>query len=573
MKTSLPFALLLVAACHAPTPRPSGPPPEIEYTIELRTRPALEVAFSVSAPSANDGASVFEVDESWGGVENASDLVLDVRVVDSRGQSLAVERPNHHQWLVQAPPGERLTASWRLAANSFQADPDPRVHYSPILSPNLLHVIGNLALLQPEHLADETPRRIAVRWKGFQVAGWKVASSFSLDPEGFEVTVPLHEVRYAVYLAGALRTYEVDVRGHPLGVAIAGDAWSFRDADIVLNVRTIVEAERAFFEDDDFGFYLVSLIPVGVADPRSRSLGGTGLTQSFALFLQPDTPLGTRAGGDLSVPWLLAHEMFHHWNGRIVAREDPEELAYWFSEGFTDFFARRLMFRAGYGGVEECARNLNRKLRDYMLSPAREVPNAAILEGFWKDQDVGKIPYLRGDVVALLLDAGIRERSGGQRSLDDFMRDAVERGRRGERVSTESLLARIGEWTDAEFAQRVRGIVVEGRTAEIGPETFAPCFEVVYEEMGAFDPGFDVEASRKEKVVRGVRPGSAAEKAGLKEGQALVGWSVSFGQPEVPIEMTVRENGEERKIRWLPQGETVEVPQVRRVESADCSWL
>ena len=573
MKPAFLLAVLLGAACRAPSTRPPAPPPEIEYTIELRTEPALEVAYSLAAPAANDGATVFEVDSSWGGVEDAAELVLDARVVDSSGRSLAIERPKPNQWLVRSPPGERLTASWRLAANGFQADPDPRTHYHPILSPDLLHVIGNLGFLQPEHLADDAPHRIAVRWKGFREAGWKVASSFSLDPEGFEATVPLSEIRHAVYLAGALRTYEVDVRGRPLGIAIAGDDWSFDDADFVEDVRAIVEAERAFFEDDDFGFYLVSLIPVGVPNPQSRSLGGTGLTQSFALFMQPDTKLGTRAGGDLSVPWLLAHEMFHHWNGRIVAREDPEELVYWFSEGFTDFYARRLLLRAGYGGVDEYARTLNRKLRDYMLSPAREVPNQAIRDGFWKDQDVGRMPYLRGDVVALLLDAAIRERSGGTRSLDDFLRDAVERGRRGELVGTESLIARIEEWTDAAFAQQVREIVVEGRTAEIDAGTLAPCFEIVAEEMGAFDAGFDVEATRQAKSVRGLRAGSAAEKAGLREGQALAGWSVAFGNPDVPIEMTVREAGEERKLRWLPQGEPVSVPQVRAVAGADCAGL
>lgn len=570
----LPFALsmLCLAACHAPSVLESSQA-EIEYAIELRTDPALAVAFECQAPAAESGGTIFEVDESWGGVEDVERLLLDVRIVDSRGVSLPIERPSDHQWLVHAPAEERLTASWRLEPNGFQADSDPSVHYNPILSKDLLHFIGNLAFVQPMHLADETPRHIAVRWKGFREAGWTVASSFSLDPAGFEVTAALHEIRHAVYLAGALRAHEVDVRGRRVSVAIAGDSWTFRDEDFVENVRAIVEAERSFFDDDDFDFYLVSVIPVGAPDPRSRSLGGTGLTQSFALFLQPDTPLGTRAGGDLSVPGLLAHEMFHHWNGRIIEREEPEQLVYWFSEGFTDFFARRLMFRAGYGGVEEVARSLNQKLRDYALSPAREASNEAILEGFWTDRDVGKLPYLRGDVIAMLLDAEIRQRSGGTRSLDDFMRDAVERGRRGEKIGTESLLGRIEAWTDAVFAQQVREVVVAGRTAEIGLETFAPCLAVAQAELRAFDAGFDVEASRKQRQVVGVRPGSAAERAGLRGGQTLVGWSVSYGKPEVPIELTLREAGVERKIQWLPQGPTILAPQVSVVDGADCSRL
>src|SRR5688500_15963347 len=106
MKLPLLLAALCLAACGVPSVANAGcapfgePPPEIEYRIELRTEPALEVAFEVSAPSADDGATVFEVDRSWGGVDEAAELVLDVRVVDSRGSSLAVEHPRRHQWLV-----------------------------------------------------------------------------------------------------------------------------------------------------------------------------------------------------------------------------------------------------------------------------------------------------------------------------------------------------------------------------------------------------------------------------------------------------------------------------------------
>ena len=70
-----------------------------------------------------------------------------------------------------------------------------------------------------------------------------------------------------------------------------------------------------------------------------------------------------------------------------------------------------------------------------------------------------------------------------------------------------------------------------------------------------------------------MKKGSAAEKAGLREGQALAGWSVAIGQPDVPIEMTVREDGQDRVIRWLPKGAPVSVTQVRAVAGADCSRM
>jgi predicted metalloprotease with PDZ domain len=414
-------------------------------------------------------------------------------------------------------------------------------------------------------------------WKGFREAGWTVASSFGVEPEGFVARASLDELRHAVYLAGRdVRVRRVAVRGREVAVAIAGRAWTFGDDEFVEDVRSIVEAERAFFADDDFPFYLVSAIPVGLADPHSRSLGGTGLTRSFALFLQPDTPLGTRAGGDLQVPHVLAHEMFHHWNGGIASMEEPEQLVYWFSEGFTEFFARRLLLRAGYGGRDEFARSLNATLKDHALSPVRDAPNERIRLEFWKDRDVGRLPYLRGDLVAVLLDREIRSRSGGARSLDDFVREVVVRGRHGEKVGTDPLLRRIADWTDAAFAERVRAIVVDGAPVPLDPSTFEPCLEMRSEEAAAFDLGFDLEASRSAKETRGVRAGSAAERAGLRDGLPLLRCSITFGQADVPVEVGVRDAGAERTIRWLPRGESSPVAKLVPREGAsaqDCSRL
>jgi predicted metalloprotease with PDZ domain len=552
-------------------------PPEIEYTVELVTPAAPEARFNLSTPAAPDGMTTFAVDDRWGGVEDAAASILDFAVSDSHGQALAVEKASGHEWRVRSQPSERLSAAWRVAANGFRSDPDPRVHYHTLLDAELLHFIGHLALLVPRHLDGSEVRTIGFHWKGFAEAGWTVACSFGVEPGGFVAQASLDEVRHAVYLAGPnVRVILRDVRGGKLATAIAGRAWSFSDEDFVENVRSIVQAERDFFADDDLPFELVSLIPVGRADSRSRSLGGTGLTRSFALFLQPDTPLGARGGGVLDVPHLLAHELFHHWNGGVAGMEEPEQLVYWFSEGFTDFYARRLLQRAGYGGLAETARSLNDTLKDHALSPVRDLPNEGIRERFWKDRDVGRLPYLRGNLVAVLLDREIRTRSRGERSLDDFIREVVARGRAGEKVGTESLLLRIARWTDEEFAARVRSIVVEGAPLDLDPSTFEPCLELETVSLAAYDLGFDFAASRDAKEVRGVRPGSAAERAGLREGQRITSVSITYGNPETPVELGVREGDTDRMIRWLPQGDPVPVPRVSLREGAaeaDCSWL
>ncbi len=123
--------------------------------------------------------------------------------------------------------------------------------------------------------------------------------------------------------------------------------------------------------------------------------------------------------------WLLAHEMFHEWNGHEIRLAQPERLGYWFSEGFSDFCARGLLLRAELVTEDEYVELWNRRLSEYAKNPQRNAPASRIEEAFWSDANVGSLPYQRGDLVALLVDRAIASRSGGQRSLDDLMRALV----------------------------------------------------------------------------------------------------------------------------------------------------
>jgi len=76
-------------------------------------------------------------------------------------------------------------------------------------------------------------------------------------------------------------------------------------------------------------------------------------------------------------------------------------------------------------------------------------------------------------------------------------------------------------------------------------------------EVPSFDTGFDHEASLTKKVVTGVRPGGPAERAGLKDGLALAGWSVTYGDPTRELELILSEGTTSRTLRYMPHGPSV----------------
>ncbi len=560
MKTRALLSLALLSGCALtpgePEPAPAAAPEDVRYTIELASARPL-VRIHVDCTGDSDGETELAVEEPGGGVaEPGKDLEL--VGASAAGQALACERLATWRWRVRHARGLRITATFELGSTPHRADPDPRIYYQPILEPGLLHLIGSNALPAPEHLDPGEERAIRLEWRGFAEAGWGALSSFGMGEEPLERRSSLDGFRHALFLAGELELFERDVHGAPLCVAVYGTEWTTPLEDFADLCASIVAMEREFFGEFTRPFYLISLIPVGKREPGVVSMGGTGLTDSFALFLLPGSSLGAAYEGGMSIPWLLAHEMFHDWNGHAIRLAQPERAGYWFSEGFTDFYARRLLQRAGLLSLEDHARSWNEKFSAYATNPERNSPASRIQEAFWSDRDVGNLPYQRGDLVALLVDEAIRRRSGGAQSLDDLVRELVRRARDGEEEFTvDELLAALEEFAGRETAETVRAVVVDGAEVELPPDAGLPELELATVDIPRFDTGFDHEHTVSAGVVSGVRPGSPAEAAGLRDGMKALGWSVAFGRTDRPIEVRVRDGQEERTISFLPAGETV----------------
>jgi len=525
--------------------------------IELVDPDLPRVEITLEAPGDTDGVTELALDSGGGSVREPG---RDLELVEARagGAILDVERLEPWRWRLTHAPDARITAVFALEDTAHRADPDPRVHYLPIVEPGFLHVIGSHALAAPEHLDGGEERPLRLEWRGFAEAGWRTLTSFGIDGGPREVRSSLDGFRHALFLAGRMQVLERSVRGAPVCVSVYGDAWATPVADFADLCASIVETEREFFGELDRPFYLISLIPVGTREPGVVSMGGTGLTNSFALFLLPGASLVAEEGPGMSIPWLLAHEMFHEWNGHAVTLAQPERLGYWFSEGFSDFYARRLLLRAGLLTLEGYADSWNTRFAEFATNPERNAPAERIAEAFWTDRNVGDLPYQRGDLVALLIDHAIRTRTNGEQSLDDLMRDLVRRSRAGQREFTvDELLAAIGEFAGEPAAAHVREVVVDGVDPELPSDVGAPELELVRTEIPSFEVGFDHDKTVAEGVVASVREDSAAAHAGLRDGMQALGWSVSFGRTDLTIEIQVCEGEGVRKISYLPVGEAV----------------
>ncbi|MDJ0577133.1 MAG: M61 family metallopeptidase [Xenococcaceae cyanobacterium MO_234.B1] len=142
---------------------------------------------------------------------------------------------------------------------------------------------------------------------------------------------------------------------------------------------------------------------------------------------------------------LVAHEFFHLWNVKRIRPKALETFNYeqenyttslWFSEGVTSYYDMLIPLRAGIYNRKKFLNNLSKDITRYLSIPGRKVqPLGESSFDAWiklyrreAHSDNNQISYyLKGELVALLLDLLIRNKHHNQKSLDDVMRMMWER--------------------------------------------------------------------------------------------------------------------------------------------------
>src|SRR5690606_31575291 len=277
---------------------------------------------------------------------------------------------------------------------------------------------------------------------------------------------------------------------------------------------------------------------------------------SFAFTYGPKSEIGDLRG-------LLAHEMLHAWVRSLDESMDrPGGLdRSWFGEGLAVHYQRMLPYRAGLIDADAFLDDLNKTAGRYYTNVMIGTPNAEIPAGFWRDTRIRVLPYDRGSLYFASLDAKVREASAGKRSLDDIVR-AMLAERRAGRPMDEALWRRL---LRAEFGQT--GIddfeaMLAGGTVLPPSDAFGPCFQRTTRPLRRFDLGFDPASLLSDsRTVQGLKPGSEAEKAGLREGDAITNTFSQDGlqaDQEAFLTLEVERDGEKLTIRYQPRGETVD---------------
>jgi predicted metalloprotease with PDZ domain len=340
-------------------------------------------------------------------------------------------------------------------------------------------------------------------------------------------------------------------------VVVHGDGWGKKHVEDEL--KRICEYEVKLMDGAPFEHYTF-ILHIG------KGAGGGGMEHANS------TAIGIPSDEYLS--GVAAHEFFHLWNVKRIRPSTLEPVdftkeqytrALWFAEGVTSTYGAYTLVRSGIWNKERFYADLGEQISELESRPANRWQSAeqssldAWLEKFplYNGPEYSVSYYTKGQVLGVLLDILIRDRTDNDKSLDDVLRamnaDFAKQGK----TYRDSLDIRLE-------AENVAG----GSFEDFFRDYVAAAERLPYEQVLALAGlelrtiehkrsvlGFSAERESGGTItVRGVDDGSPAAAAGLRPGDTIVTWN----DGDVPRSLG-------RWVRDRQPGETVRV-RIRRDE-------
>lgn len=375
-------------------------------------------------------------------------------------------------------------------------------------------------------------------------------------------------------VCGTPKAHSFEVMDKTVTLVNLGEAGLWDGVRAAQDTQRIVETYGAMYGSLPFDRYLFYNLIVEAGGGLEHKNGSVLMASRYA-FRKRET----------YIKWLglVSHEFFHVWN---VKRSRPRELGpfdyetevytrnLWVAEGITAYYTDLMPKRAGLVTEAEYLKHLSAKIDQLQNTPGRALQSLedssfdAWIKLYRPDENTINSTvsyYLKGCVVAWLLDVEIRRRTGDAKSLDDLMR-ALYRDYSGEEGFTREQVQQAAEAIAGEplgefFDRYVRG------TRELD---YSRALAYLGLALNGNDKktepwlGMTVETKENRLVVTSVLAGGPGREAGLMPNDELLAYDGFRVTPE---------NREQLTEQFKP-GEAVEllVSRTGRLRTLSATW-
>jgi len=268
-------------------------------------------------------------------------------------------------------------------------------------------------------------------------------------------------------------------------------------------------------------------------------------------------------------PNLAAHEFFHLWNVKRIRPASLEPVDYtkeqytralWFAEGVTSTYAAYTLVRAQLWSKDQFYLDLSQQISDLEARPANRWQSAeeSSLDAWLEKYSLYNRPqesvsyYAKGQVLGVLLDILIRDRSNNEKSLDDVMRAMNVEFAKQNKTYRDSLDVRL-------TAEKISGESFEDFFRRYVSRAEALPYSQILSLAGLQlrttlhkRPvlGFYTERGiTGEAVTQSVDPESSAAQAGLRSGDIVLSWNGAEPPRNPERWVTSQKPGSEVRLR------------------------
>lgn len=395
-------------------PAPGKHLAEVEASYPAEARASIELMMPIWTPG------FYRVENYAGQVQQ-----LSARTADQ--QTLAVEQPKKNRWTIRTAGATRVVVSYTLKCESRSVTTNWVGDELAVLNgaatfPTLVETVK-----RPHEVRLELPPSWKQSMTGLERAPGGRENHYRAVDFDTLVDSPI--------VAGNLDVREFDVDGSKHVVVDAGDVAGWDAARAANDYEKLIREHRRMWGFLPFKRYVFLCV---------FRRGGGGLehcnsmlvTSSAAAMRTPAT----------YVSWLnfIGHEYFHAFNvkrlrpvelGPFDYEKEPRTTGLWVAEGITSYYDGLLTTRAGLATTRDFLAALSGEIDRLQKSPGRlqQTLEQASLD-VWTSSFSGigggnktVSYYVKGPVVAFLLDARVRQATRGARSLDDVMKLAYAR--------------------------------------------------------------------------------------------------------------------------------------------------
>jgi predicted metalloprotease with PDZ domain len=330
--------------------------------------------------------------------------------------------------------------------------------------------------------------------------------------------------------AGKFESFELPGFQNQILVIVHGDNWKRKQVEEQLT--RICKYEIKLMGGAPFEHYTF-LLHIGKA--AAGAGGGMEHANSTAISVPSDEYLESVA----------AHEFFHLWNVKRIRPASLEPIDYtkeqytralWFAEGVTSTYGSYTLLRTGLWNKSQFYEDLSEQITEIEGRPAERWQSAeqssldAWLEKYalYNRGEESVSYYTQGQILGVLLDILIRDRTQNQHSLDDVVRLMNDEYAKTGRTYRDSLDVRLS-------AEKVAGGSFEDffsrNVSGAGPLPYREVLALAGLELRTVEHkraalGFLAEKDGSGSVVvRGVEANGLAAQAGLRPDDVIVAWN------------------------------------------------